>query len=266
MTVALAITCTAALVRASAFSQASETPESTVQRIIRADYQGDRAALARLAVALAPLDRAADGPLIRYWRGFGWWRRAINGFNESPTPPDLADDLTRASDEFERALALRPDFVDGLTGLLSCLQLKAYLARAEPDVLRTLLPAFRSTLARAQAADASHPRLLWVAGQTAWYTPPGAAASVVAERQAAAIGMYEQGLRELAARKPGRALEPTWGEPELLMNLAWSRLNAATPDPVAAREYAERALALVPDWHYVKDILLPQIRRALAPR
>jgi hypothetical protein len=46
------------------------------------------------------------------------------------------------------------------------------------------------------------------------------------------------------------------------MSLAWSSLNHAQPDPRAAEEYAERALSIVPYWHYVRDILLPQIRRA----
>ena len=46
------------------------------------------------------------------------------------------------------------------------------------------------------------------------------------------------------------------------MNLAWSHLNRATPDVSAAEKYAKQALALVPYWHYVRDILMAQIRRA----
>ena len=59
-------------------------------------------------------------------------------------------------------------------------------------------------------------------------------------------------------------LEPSWGEPELLMSLAWSTLNRATPDVNAADQYAHSALALVPYWHYARDILLPQIQTAKA--
>jgi hypothetical protein len=39
-------------------------------------------------------------------------------------------------------------------------------------------------------------------------------------------------------------LEPAWGDPELLMNLAFANLNRATPDVDTAERYAERALAL----------------------
>ncbi len=34
----------------------------------------------------------------------------------------------------------------------------------------------------------------------------------------------------------GDPLEPSWGEPELLMSLAWSHLNGNTPDLDAAEQ------------------------------
>jgi hypothetical protein len=49
-----------------------------------------------------------------------------------------------------------------------------------------------------------------------------------------------------------------------LMSLAWSSLNRATPDLKAAEQNAQAALALVPNWHYVRDILMHQIRDAKA--
>ena len=49
------------------------------------------------------------------------------------------------------------------------------------------------------------------------------------------------------------------------MNLAWSNLNKTAPDPAAAQQHAEAALKLVPYWHYVRDILLPQIESAQKP-
>jgi hypothetical protein len=37
-------------------------------------------------------------------------------------------------------------------------------------------------------------------------------------------------------------LMPSWGEPELLMNLAWANLNSSAPDRNAAEQYAQSAL------------------------
>ena len=47
-----------------------------------------------------------------------------------------------------------------------------------------------------------------------------------------------------------------------LMNLAFSNLDRAQPDLDAADRYARAALAQVPNWHYVRDILIPQIQAA----
>ena len=44
------------------------------------------------------------------------------------------------------------------------------------------------------------------------------------------------------------------------MNLDWSNLKRAMPDLNKAERYARSALEIVPHWHYVRDILLPNIR------
>jgi len=52
---------------------------------------------------------------------------------------------------------------------------------------------------------------------------------------------------------------PDWGKVEALMSLASAHLNKPSPDVDAAAEEARTALRLQPDWHYVRDILMPQI-------
>ena len=49
------------------------------------------------------------------------------------------------------------------------------------------------------------------------------------------------------------------------MNLAWMYSHAATPDRAAALAYAEGAVTAVPEWPYVRDVLLPQIEALTAP-
>jgi hypothetical protein len=43
------------------------------------------------------------------------------------------------------------------------------------------------------------------------------------------------------------------------MNLAYTYSHAKAPDRAAALAYAEGGVTAVPEWHYVRDILLPQI-------
>ena len=64
------------------------------------------------------------------------------------------------------------------------------------------------------------------------------------------------------AGKPATPLDPSWGEPELYVNLAYSYLNEPDPEPALAEKYLEEAVRRVPNWHYAKDILGPQIARA----
>ena len=237
--------------------------EKIVTQIQRADYEGDRAALKRLHAELAPF--VADRELasrVLYWRGFARWRRALNGFNDAADRIDLDEDLTVCVADFREARARDAAFVDAKIGAASCLVNHSFL---NLPINRTRAGELYSQatvlLNEALAAAPENPRLLWVQGVNQWYTPPARGGG-----QDVALATYQRAL-SLARRQNGRAtdpLEPTWGEAELLMNLAFADLKRATPDLAAAERYAESALALVPHWHYLRDILLPQIRKAKA--
>jgi hypothetical protein len=232
-----------------------------VTRIQRADYEGDRPALETLFQDLAPFAENHDlASRVRYWRGFAKWRRAINGFNETVDLKIQEDDLNAARGEFDQASALDPTFMDGKIGAASCFGILIGLHLKEPDRVHELAVQARALIKEVQAAQPDNPRLAFVYGPNVWYAPPERGGG-----QDKAIEVYQKGLD--AARKqkpPADPLEPSWGEPELLMNLAWSNLNRTTPDLKVAQQDAEAALKIVPYWHYVRDILLPQISAAQA--
>ena len=238
-----------------------------VAQIQRAAYEGDRAALKQLYEQLLPfVDEPELASRVRYWRGFAKWRRGINGFNETPTPKDLAEDLTEAESEFDAALQRDPGFVDAKVGAASCLFNRLFLEgvfknEKEPQRLREILTPASLLLKDAKTLAPDNPRLLWVVGPNQWNTPPERGGG-----QDKALATYQKGLDAFRRHKESAndALEPTWGEPELLMSLAWSNLNRTTPDLKAAEQYAQAALKLVPYWHYVRDVLMPQIRTAQA--
>lgn len=233
-----------------------------VPQIQKADYEGDRAALHRLSSELAPLaDNKALAARIQYWRGFAFWRSAINGFNDNTDKKDLAQDLNQAIEAFDKSLAADPNFVDSKIGMTSCLGTLAFVLESSSPQQQDHVARSRQTLKEAMAAAPDNPRLLWVLGPVYWNIP--------AERgggQEKAIESYHKGLEIIRNQKPAAAdpLDPTWGEPELLMSLAWSYLNRAAPDLAAAERNAASALQIVPNWHYVRDILMAQIREAKA--
>jgi tetratricopeptide (TPR) repeat protein len=231
-----------------------------IGQIQRADYEGDRAALKRLYEELTPVEQGTKlASRVRYWRGFALWRRAMNGFNESVDPKELGEDLRQAVSEFDEALRIDPGFVDAKVGAVSCLSNLIFLNQKNAARVQDLAAQAVPLRKEAEAAEPENPRLLWVLGPICWYAPPERACS-----QDKAMEMERKGLE--AARKQKRVtsdpLEPSWGEPELLAALAWTNLHRTAPSLNAAEHFARSALKLVPYWHYVRDILIPQIQEA----
>src|SRR5580693_2633747 len=233
-----------------------------VTQIQRADYESDRPTLKRLHDELTPIPGENKlASRVLYWRGFALWRRAINGFNESPAPTDLEEDLTQAVTDFKDAIARNPAFVEPKIGAVSGLGYLMYLNKKDPTRVQELLQQLSPLLKGATAAGPNNPRLLWVLGPIRWSSPPDRGGG-----QDKAFENYNRGLEAIRIQKRDASdpLEPSWGEPELLMSLAWSNLNRTTPDLNAAEQDAQAALKIVPYWHYVRDILMPQIQAAQA--
>jgi tetratricopeptide (TPR) repeat protein len=229
-----------------------------VGQVQHADYAGDRPALQKLYVEMGPyVDDTEVSATARYWRGFALWRRALNGFNDPSTDPkDLEHDLTRAIEEFKATVAADPQFVDAKIAIVSCQGNLMYLSH-DQEHTQALLNEMLPVLKEVQAAAPDNPRLLWVRGPQLWYLGEERGGG-----EEKAFATYEKGLELVRKQKAGDPLQPSWGEAELLMNLAWSNLHRKKPDLEAADQYAHQALQIVPYWHYVRDILLPQIQDA----
>ena len=162
---------------APAAAASREQVVKIVTQIQRADYEGDRAALNHQYEELVPfVDEPELASRVRYWRGFAKWRRAINGFGETPTPKDLSEDLTDAESEFDAALQRDPGFVDAKVGAAACMFNRFFLEgvfknEKDPERLREILTPASMLLKEAKTAEPENPRLLWVVGPNQWGTP-----------------------------------------------------------------------------------------------
>jgi hypothetical protein len=233
-----------------------------VSQIRRADYQGDRTTLKKaydgLSAFLANNEFASR---VRYWRGFALWRSAINAGNDSVDPQEMEQEFNQAADEFKDALAKDPGFVDAKVGMISCLGYIAYFHRKDRERTQKLLDQIFPLVKEAKEAAPDNPRLIWVMGPILWYTPAdrGGGLDKVIEN-------YERGVEVCSKTKtPEDNLEPSWGKPELMMSLAYTYLQKNPPNVEAAERHARGALELVPEWRYLKEILLPQIVAAKTP-
>ena len=249
------------LVAATPADDAREQAARIIAQIQRADYEGDRAAMQRGYDELEPF--MEDQKLvsrIRYWRGFAQWRRAINGFNDAVDPKELEQNLSSALDEFKVAIEKDPTFVDAKVGTISCLGFLAFMNRKDQPRAKELVGQILPLVKEADEIAPDNPRLIWVHGPVLWNSPPERGGG-----QDKAIQNYQRGLEVCSKIKTSdNLLEPSWGKPELMMSLAYCYLNADSVDVSAAERYARNALELVPYWHYVRDILLPQIVAAKA--
>src|SRR5262245_49963088 len=114
-----------------------------VREVRTADYRGERGELSRLASALDGIQGPAIAAPAPIRRGFGLWRRAQNGFNETPLPGDLRADLEGAVKSFRAALSRRPEWVEPKIGASGCLMNLLYLSREDAAWRQQLVEEFR---------------------------------------------------------------------------------------------------------------------------
>jgi hypothetical protein len=240
-------------------SNAASFPD-VVREIQTADYRGERAELQRLAGVLDGLKDPELAAYRSYWRGFALWRRALNGFNETPTPGDLGDDLKAGIASFQAALALRPDWIEARIGIEGCAGPLLFLAKDDAPRREAILKEYMPVVREVTAKGADNPRALWLAGQNQ--------ASVDDVTKAAE--MFHRGIqaalaeaRQIGADEP--VWVPRWGGAENLMNLAYVYSQMRPTNRDLALAYAEGALVAAPEWHYVRDILWPQILKLPQP-
>lgn len=239
----------------------SERLSAHVRAILAADFAADRAELARQAQAMQRSSFPSHARYAEYWTGFAHWRRAINGFNETPAPADLGADLLAACERFRAAIQLDPAWLEPKIALVSSLGLRAYLSGEAPAPRQALIAEYFQLFPSLQAEGAENPRALWIVA-THFLAAPPPHRSVDKAR-----ATFQRGLamaRAESLRPPLDAWVPAWGSAESLMSLAYLHAQIEVHREVA-RAYAEGALALAPTWHYVRDILLPQIEALPEP-
>jgi hypothetical protein len=249
----------------------AEKPEARLGRlageVLDADYRGDRAALARLEGELADLKAGPLSEYRDYWRGFARWRRAINGFNETPAPDDLASDLEAAVERFRAALEKRPDWIEARLAMAGCWGNLLYVAGKDEAKRKTILEQAVPDIRWVMENAGENPRALWIKGGYELYqasAPPPKGGDY--EKAVATLRHgVECAWREAMSAPKREAWEPGWGGPENLMDLAYLYSHSPQPDRRAALAYAQGALVSVPSWHYVRDVLLPQIEGLSVP-
>ena len=222
--------------------------------LMSADYRADLPELtsARLrAVALS--DDPNFGYLADYWSGFASWRSVINGVSAKMTPDEAKAHLRSAVVDFESSIRKKSDFADGYAGAAAVHGWLAAYSGSDPANMNKEIDNYKRLITRALELEPSNPRVLWIRAIPFLVLPPERGGSIDK-----AIELYNKMVENSVPPNPRSPL-PDWGKPEALMSLANAHIMKPAPDVNAATEEARAALALQPQWHYVKDILVPQI-------
>jgi tetratricopeptide (TPR) repeat protein len=221
---------------------------------MEADYRGDLARLTSLRTELAELrDDPAQGYLADYWSGYASHRIAMNGTNSGMPLPETRKHLEQAVADYESSLAKNAKFADAYTAAALA---HGWLANAAffPEDAAAPKQHFDAAVRlqkKAEELEPSNPRVLWTKAAFYFYSPPDRGGSVDK-----AMELYRQQIEASKPVPPDSAL-PDWGKAEALMSLAFAHMMKK--DFEAAHKAASDALRVQPRWHYVKDILIPQI-------
>ena len=123
--------------------------------------------------------------------------------------------------------------------------------------MNALLADFLAAYRWLDANGRENPRALWIIAGIEFFAPPPRGGDVAKAAATTRRGLELWWQESAAGAAPAWA--PSWGGPEHLMNLGFMYSHNAAPDRAAALAYAQGALTAVPEWHYVRDVLLPQI-------
>ncbi len=220
--------------------------------VVKGDVNGYTKAIALFERILA-VEPANN--LALYYRSYSEMRLLMQGTEQSEAAKKVFAET--ASEHAEALVQHSPQSSDAMTVLAGVTML-----RIDGMNAMTLAPKCTKLHEKALAADANNPRAYVIRGMYTMNTPSffGGGADKALQHFAQAISLCEkQGLTAATqATKP----QPTWG---YLDALIWAgRCHAKMEQYPQAIAYYKKALAIAPEFTWVKQTLLPRAEQKMA--
>lgn len=245
----LALAATAASVNAAP-PTLNSLLEDAQSKIEQSAHQGESKTLeqAKLAVDKA-LVLEPKNAWAWYFKGYA----AYTDFIFASVKNDaLAKDaaLNEADHALQKSIDLQPS-ADALA--LHVSTLAGLIGARGGDAAMQLGPRIGEELSRARQLSPENPRVLMIAGISSLYTPPEWGGDVKE-----ATKLLEHAIAAFATEHPS-APQPTWGlaETHVWLGQAHQKLGDTT---IAKAEY-EKALAIDPNYAWVKNVILPGLEK-----
>jgi tetratricopeptide (TPR) repeat protein len=249
VTIATAAVCLAA---AEARAQA-EDPAALAERIQALAIEGggaadpdalrESAALAERALAIHP-----DDALLHHYRGYALYRLASrHACDEAQDAGCVNRLLEQAEESLEASLKLGPRAETyALLGSVYGLKIGE-----NPALGAALGSRIDDLQERARALDAENPRVLLLEGIGDFFTPEAYGGGIAPARSA-----LERAAAAFQTDAPPPP-EPRWGRADVHVWLG--QVHQAEGDVELAREQYQKALAIDPEYAWVRDRLLPSL-------
>lgn len=229
---------------------------ATIARLERAVVTGSspelQAVRARLQQALESTLTPRQAVLVRYALAYVDWRLAPTaGLKRSERKALLEEGSTRIGE----ALALEPQNAElhAMSGAIL-----GFHMGMTPSLGMEFGPKAAASMEQAQRLAPHNPRVTFLAGLSAFHTPPAYGGSTEKAEVA-----FRQAL-VLFGAEPADRPWPNWGR---LDTYVWlGQLLEKRNDAAGARKLYQQALALAPDFAWVRDNLLPRLELKNAPR
>ena len=244
----------AALLATALASTPAERLIEARTRAYDANFQNDAGALRKAAADLVALaDDQTVGRMALYYASWTEWALAASEVQAGDTAAGVGAG-ERAAFYARRALERDPNDAEVMTMLVNALIVVAVLDKERfMAAAQEIAPLRKRAIERAPAS----PRVVMMDAGMIFNNPPdrGGSRKRGLARWLEAIGLFE---RE-AESAPADATRPTWGRA-----LAWGwvtglYLRLMPPEFEKAREAAMRALALRPDFWFVKTQVVPKL-------
>jgi hypothetical protein len=216
----------------------------------RNDAAGLRAAIGR---AQAVAGDASVRPMALYYAAWGEWALS-HAELQAGDMTSAQTTLLRAERAARAGLALRPDDVEFVVMLADVL---IWRLVADPKQFQELAPEVRTLRTQALESQPASPRALIMEAGLIFNAPPDRGGD---RAKGLALWLRAIALFEHEAATPvADPLRPDWG---LALSYAWvcDLHLAMRPRQVdEARAAARKALAIRPDFWYVKEVILPRV-------
>jgi Flp pilus assembly protein TadD len=216
--------------------------------IERANFRGDETSLEacrRLLSDAVAAERADGAALYRYTLAYVDYRLATLARRGSKEAERY---LSEAEKELERLLEARPDDAEA----------QALYGTVNGNLITGMWSGMRrgpragAAYERARALAPENPRVVMQEGVSRLFRPKFAGGGVDQARRDLTRAL------ELFAKEPPDSPWPNWGGVEIYAWLGYTAMKEG--DDAAAREYLEKALSLEPEYAWVKESLLPELK------